>query len=75
MKIVILNASDQALGKQSKEPELSPFQEISPSPFSRKGSREHRSRSFRTMSEEAEDDTPDEKVGFLNIFTSSASPI
>lgn len=74
-KLVILNTSGQALGKQSKEPQLSPFQEMSPSLFSRKGSRENRSRSrsFRTMSEEAEDDIPDGKVEFLKTFISPES--
>ncbi|KAG7319794.1 hypothetical protein KOW79_016937 [Hemibagrus wyckioides] len=70
-----LRREQKALGKQSKEPELSPFQEISPSPFSRKGSRDHRSRSFRTMSEEAEDDTPDEKLVYPLLATLSSHPL
>ncbi|KAK3534869.1 hypothetical protein QTP86_032387, partial [Hemibagrus guttatus] len=72
-----LRREQRALGKQSKEPELSPFQEMSSSPFSCKGSREHcsRSRSFRTMSEEAEDDTPDEKFVYPLLATLSSHPL
>ncbi|MCJ8745099.1 hypothetical protein PDJAM_G00126580 [Pangasius djambal] len=74
-----LRREQRVLGKRSKEAELSPFQEMSPSPFSRKESREHRSRSrsrsYRTMSEEAEDDPPDEKFVHPLLATLSSHPL
>ncbi|KAF5889815.1 sodium channel protein type 4 subunit alpha, partial [Clarias magur] len=69
-----LRREQRALGKRSKDCELSPFQEISPSPFGRKESREHRPR-YRTMSEEAEDDPPDEKLVYPLLATLSSHPL
>ncbi|XP_053507140.1 sodium channel, voltage gated, type XII, alpha a [Ictalurus furcatus] len=70
-----LRRDPMALGKRSKEAELSPFQEMSPSPFSCTESREHRSRSYRTVSEEAEDDPPDEKFVHSLLATLSSHPL
>ncbi|KAF7692502.1 hypothetical protein HF521_010112 [Silurus meridionalis] len=72
-----LRREQRSLGKRRKEAERSSFQDMSPSLFCHKESREHRSRPRcrRTMSEEAENDFPDEKFVHTLLATLSSHPL